>query len=224
MSVIKIPSDMEANTQHQTNNYGTLEVVEYINKSSVYVRFIDTGYTTITRSNNVRNGRVKDKLKPCSCDIGYIGDGKYSAKVNGRNTIQYDVWRNMLKRCYDPKTQEKNPSYIGCSVCSEWHNFQNFAEWYCENYPTDGKSYHIDKDIKIKGNKVYSPEACTLVTQDENTVAARAKAYIFLTPKEGRQVFVHNLSEFCRKVGLNQSSMSAVFLGKQAQHKGWRKV
>ena len=34
----------------------------------------------------------------------------------------------MLERFHDSKYQEKRPTYIGCSVAEEWHNFQIFAE------------------------------------------------------------------------------------------------
>ena len=48
-------------------------------------------------------------------------------------------------------------------------NFQNFAEWYEENkYEVHGEKIHLDKDILIKGNKIYSPETCLLVPQRIN--------------------------------------------------------
>ena len=75
----------------------------------------------------------------------------------------------MLERCYDPNYKEKYPSYIGCRVCDEWLNFQNFAEWFENNYyEVDGEKIHLDKDILIKGNKIYSPKTCLLVPQRIN--------------------------------------------------------
>ena len=32
----------------------------------------------------------------------------------------YEVWKHMLERCYSENFLERNPSYIGTSVCSEW--------------------------------------------------------------------------------------------------------
>ena len=77
------------------------------------------------------------------------------------------VWRSMLLRCYSKKYQEKEPSYIDCSVCEEWLLFSNFKKWFDENY-VDG--YALDKDILIKGNKVYSPQTCCFVPIEINTL------------------------------------------------------
>ena len=77
------------------------------------------------------------------------------------------VWRSMLSRCYSKKYQEKEPSYIDCSVCEEWLLFSNFKKWFDENY-VDG--YALDKDILIKGNKVYSPDTCCFVPFEINAL------------------------------------------------------
>ena len=77
------------------------------------------------------------------------------------------VWRSMLSRCYSKKYQEKEPSYIDCSVCEEWLLFSNFKRWFDENYV---EGYHLDKDILIKGNKVYSPETCCFVPFEINAL------------------------------------------------------
>ena len=76
----------------------------------------------------------------------------------------------MLRRCYDEKLKEKYPTYFNkCTVCDEWHNFQNFAKWYNENiYQVGTERMHIDKDIRCNNNKIYSPETCLIVPQRIN--------------------------------------------------------
>ena len=70
----------------------------------------------------------------------------------------------MLGRCYNEYNLKRRPTYKGCEVCDEWLNFQNFAEWFDNNYYTiDNEAVCLDKDILIKGNKTYSPEACVFV-------------------------------------------------------------
>ena len=72
----------------------------------------------------------------------------------------------MLRRCYNERELNKQPTYRGCSVCDEWHNFQNFAQWYTDNYyEIDGECMELDKDILHKGNKIYSPDNCVFVPQ-----------------------------------------------------------
>lgn len=213
----KTPSDMVAGTRHVTNKSGELEVVEYLDAYNVRVRFIDTGFEIATQASSIRSGEVKDKLRPSVFGIGYLGDGEFKTWANYGRTKEYVAWQNMLQRCYDPKCHVKRPTYIGCSVCAEWHNFQNFAKWMSKQN-CEGKQ--LDKDIKVEGNKVYSPETCMFVTPAENVVEANAKQYAFVSPS-GVVTDVYNLSEFCRENGLDQGNMSNVHAGKLKQHKGW---
>ena len=76
------------------------------------------------------------------------------------NTPSYKAWASLINRCYNSKTLERNPTYVGCSVCSEWLIYSNFVEWYDENY-VDG--WQLDKDILVAGNKVYAPSTCLYV-------------------------------------------------------------
>lgn len=91
----------------------------------------------------------------------------YGAGVNDllytRGTPSYKAWLSMLERCYSSKFQTKKNTYVGCSVCDEWLTFSNFKRWFdsIENGYKDG--YQLDKDIIVKGNKVYSPSTCCIV-------------------------------------------------------------
>jgi hypothetical protein len=93
-----------------------------------------------------KRGKVYD-VGFCSTDLSCV--------VDGEQTIQYETWAGMLKRCYGSNYQEKQPSYIGCTVCEEWLDYQNFYDWYNANfYTVNGERVHLDKDILNKGNKV----------------------------------------------------------------------
>ena len=39
----------------------------------------------------------------------------------------------MIMRVYK-KEENRNQYYKICRVCDEWHNYQNFAKWFEENY------------------------------------------------------------------------------------------
>ena len=204
---------------YESNNCGAFEVVKYINCSNVVVQFIDTGFVCATQASHIRRGVVKDYLSPSVFGVGYVGKGKYKASNKGKDTKPYQVWTSMIERCYCSKSQEKHPTYIGVTVCPEWHDFQVFAEWFDENYI---KGYHLDKDIKLKGNKIYSPEACLFVNQADNIIEAHAKYYTFTSP-QGKTVNIYNMSEFCRDNNLHSGHMGTVHSGKEIQHKGWTK-
>lgn len=144
-----------------SSNCGKFEIVEYFNYYKVKVRFLATGYEVFTSSKSIKNGTVKDKMHPTHFGVGFIGDGKYKACVGGNNTKAYTCWNNMLSRCYTGN----HKSYIGVTVCEDWHNFQNFAKWYDENYI---EGFHLDKDIIKKHLKIYSPSTCQFVESRDN--------------------------------------------------------
>jgi len=90
-------------------------------------------------------------------------------RINGKQVVCafYKTWKNMFGRCYSDKLQSRYPTYIGCSVCDEWLIFSNFKRW-MESKDFEGK--HLDKDLKVSGNKVYGPDNCMLVSQAINNI------------------------------------------------------
>lgn len=137
-------------------------VDEYISPSSVLVRFTDTNEKRVhTTWRSFKLGTVKSLYDKPIYGIGFIGNGTYRVTIDRAYTPQYLSWYKMIQRCYDEKHLKRNPSYIGCAVCEEWLNFQNFAAWYDQSYyQVDGERMCLDKDILVKGNKVYSPDTC----------------------------------------------------------------
>lgn len=93
-----------------------------------------------------------------------INDAEYKVanRVNGRLVLCpiYAVWSGMIRRCYDTKSHKRRPNYSMCSVSEEWLTFSKFKSW-MEKQDCEGK--HLDKDILIVGNKVYSADACVFV-------------------------------------------------------------
>lgn len=77
----------------------------------------------------------------------------------------YTRWQSMLSRCYSVKYHERHPSYIDCEVCEEWKTFSNFKEW-MSSQKWEGKC--LDKDLKVKFNKIYSPDTCLFVETEVN--------------------------------------------------------
>ena len=113
---------------------------------------------------NFKTGSIKNPMFPSVDEVGYFGIGKYVSRVDGKKTKPYIVWKNMIQRCYSEKWRVRYPTYQECSVCEEWHNFQNFAKWYEDNYIEYGtRDMQVDKDILHFGNKTYSPETCVFV-------------------------------------------------------------
>ena len=197
-----------------TNQCGECEVIDYKGCFNVLVRFLDTGTECVTSSDQLRKGTVKDRMLPSLCGIGFLG-----GKVPYTESI-YGTWASMIRRCYEPNSWIDHPTYKDCYVCKEWHNFSNYHKWYVKNYI---EGFEIDKDKKIKGNRVYSPETCLFLSTKENMQVAFARKYE-LTHKNGIIIQISNMSEFCKSNGLTPSGITRVKNGKRKSHKGWVKV
>ena len=144
------------------------EIIEYNNANDMLVRFED-GRTVKARYRHFKDGLVVGRYlnKNVKRFKEYGGSG---------NKIAY-TWNGMLKRCYDEKEIKKHPTYRDCEVCEEWHNFQNFAKWYNENYyEIDGEIMCLDKDILFKNNKVYSPKTCIFVPERINSLFVKCNS------------------------------------------------
>ena len=96
----------------------------------------------------------------------------------------YNVWKNIERRCYDPKC----PAYStygakGITVSEEFKVYSNFRRWYEEN--EDGShNLEIDKDCKsfiLNIPKIYSPNTCILLPPEVNTFISTIGKGIYLT-------------------------------------------
>ena len=190
-------------------------VVQDMGWDNVLIRF-KSGYEQSSTRQQIMAGSVKDRFKRNYFGVGFLGGKKY--KTKGSKSLAYGVWKLMLERCYG--NRDRHPNYLGCSVCEEWHNYQNFAEWYLNNHPNDGRSYDVDKDLLFHGNKIYSPETCLIMPHQENCEISSAKTYKMRSP-DGRVVEIYNMGKFCRDHGLTRGNMHSVFSGVRKHHKGW---
>jgi len=157
------------------NNIGNLmKIIKYRNATDIDVLFLDTGFVALNRAyKEFSKGILKDLYDKNIYEIGYQGEGEYK----GGRTKKYRTWYSMFFRCYDNKFHIKQPTYVECTVCEEWHNFQVFAKWYDNNYyEIPNEVMHLDKDILFKGNKIYSPENCIFVPQKINNLFTRRNA------------------------------------------------
>lgn len=153
-----------------TNSGGDLVVIGYVNSKDVIVKFLDEhGYIVSRPMDKIREGSIKNLYTPSVRGVGYIGDGEYRTYDGNKESVAYIAWTGALRRCYDSSYHEAYPTYIGCHMCDEWKNFQVFAKWYTE-HEFYGAGYHLDKDLLLEGNKIYSPDACTLIPSRINSL------------------------------------------------------
>ncbi|WP_083952989.1 hypothetical protein [Heyndrickxia acidicola] len=169
---------IERTGQVRMNNMGSLMVVdEYNSSTDVWIRF-PQGNLVKSTWQQFLSGNVKNVWDKSVFNVGFIGGGKYKISENGKPTSTYITWHAMMTRCYSERVKEKQPTYKDCRVTDEWHNFQNFAAWYDENYyAIEGqKRMDLDKDILHKHNRIYSPDTCVFVPHDINLLFVRRES------------------------------------------------
>ena len=133
----------------------------------------------------------------------------------------YAVWKDMLTRCYSKKFLERNQSYIGTSVCSEWLYATEFKKW-MEQQDWRGKS--LDKDIVVPGSRLYSPETCAFVLQATNLFVIARDACrgdypigVHLCKRTGRYIAK------CRNPFTGKQEHLGYFSTPEEAHEAWRK-
>lgn len=95
---------------------------------------------------------------------------------NGKNVDYYVKWHSMLERCYDSKLQKKYPTYVGCTVSEEWRTLSVFKDWYYSQSNYGKSDMALDKDILVRGNKVYGPQYCRLIPSRINSLLTDRRA------------------------------------------------
>lgn len=154
-----------------TKKYGRVIVEQYSSCSDVLVRFINTGSRIKTHISSVRSGSLKDPFAPSLYGVG-ITD--IVTVCNKEHTREYTYWRDMLSRCYDKKrTRNIN---CNCSISDSFKTLSNFKEWCEKQIGFGNEGWQLDKDILIKGNKVYSEDTCCFVPAEVNILFAKRYA------------------------------------------------
>lgn len=162
----------------KSKSYGDFTVLEYINARKVVIEFNDTGYKNTVKLSNVLEGAVKDRLSPTVFGVGIVGYEEVC--FSGKMSKEYTVWKRMLERCYCDKLKNRCKTYKTCSSSESFKVFPLFKKWCLsqKGYSTldeKGNLFALDKDILIKGNKVYSEETCCFVPQEVNNLFIKRK-------------------------------------------------
>ena len=155
---------------------GDFKILKYNNSANVEIQFLNTGFEAVVQLGNIRNGNVKDPYSPSVYGVGIIG-AKYPISEGGRDTKDYALWKNMLQRCYsDSAYQKKRPTYKDCEVSENFKSYEYFYEWCHNQIGFDVKGFDLDKDLLVKGNKVYSENTCVFIPKEINSVLTKCTA------------------------------------------------
>ena len=186
MSSNKIDRIGETNV---SNEGCVMKIVEYNNNYDIIVEFQDEyKYRVHTQYGHFKNGQCKNPFFASTYGHGYLGVDKNGnvSKTTGLKdgkwvqTWEYNKWKSMLRRCFDNKYKEKEPTYKNVTCCDRWLCFSYFLEdleilKQEYNWNKDEK-LTLDKDILHKGNKIYSLENCVLVPDYINSLFIKRDA------------------------------------------------
>ncbi len=155
------------------------------------------------------------------CGVGF-NDRKYPASIGGKDTKEYILWNNLLKRCYCSKTQEERPTYKGCSVSEKFKSYSDFYEWCLTQIGFGQESFHLDKDLIFKGNKLYSEDTCLFLPRELNVLLTTRKSLrgslpIGVSAHQGRFLATCNTNKLSRHIGLFNTAEEAFQAYKQVK-------
>lgn len=201
-------------------NYNTqgclMKIIEYNGNKDVVVEFQDEH--KIRKHCDLKEFKLGHVMNPYYKSVS--GIGYYGGEIPKHSTdLDYkcwNTWKGMLERCYSDKRIEVQPTYKDCTVCEEWHNYQNFKIWFNENFielKDKNERICLDKDILVKGNKVYSPETCCFVPNEINVLFTKTNKNRGLCPigvyyKKKLRKYVSQCSE---KIGKEKKTQ--IYLG-----------
>lgn len=143
---------------------------------------------------------LSGKSISCGCwqrDFLALEKPKHGHNRRGNQSLTYKSWRNMLRRCNDPKHGSyHNYGGRGIKVCEEWRSFEVFLSDMGER--PEGKT--LDR---IDGNKGYSKENCRWMDMREQ---ANNRANNHLLTHNGE---THTIAEWARILGVADGTIRA---------------
>lgn len=91
-------SKIDRTSEKSINNFGSeMIITEYRTNRDIDVYFPKYDWTAKNvRYDKFKNGNIKCPYERRTYGIGYIGEGKYKSKENGKLTKCYVVWCSML--------------------------------------------------------------------------------------------------------------------------------
>ncbi len=154
---------------------GDFKILKYNNNENVEIQFLKTDYETTVQSINIKSGSIKDPYSPSVYGVGILGT-KYQAKINGVQAKEYMLWTHMLQRCYSDTLKKKYPTYEGCEASENFKYYEYFYEWCHSQIGFGNEGWHLDKDLLVKGNKVYSEDSCIFLPNEINLLLTKRTA------------------------------------------------
>jgi len=107
--------------------------------------------------------------------------GGYKCEVD--NHPAYTKWQGMLNRAYGASSSKW---YDNVTVSESFKHYHIFKQWYLTQYLEEG--WELDKDLLLKGNKVYCASRCCFLPKEINSALAINRSLIPALAEKYRKV------------------------------------
>lgn len=157
------------NTIHNTSG-GLCKIIKYNKAHDVVVEF-ENGYVGSFQLRKILNGNVRN---PYHENFKLVGVGVCDISTKGLERL-HNVWSGVV---YRTTGRVETTTYKDAKICDSWLVFSNFVkdlEGMVGFKHGNDFDWHLDKDLLIKGNKLYSKETCCLVPREVNNLLINSK-------------------------------------------------
>lgn len=204
----------------RSNKHGYVITVKHIHHNSCDFAFLNTGSYQNSTMQNIKKGLVKDRTVPTLYGVGVLGGGFRGKGEIGK--VTYNIWKEMLRRCYDTNFHQTNHTYSSCYVSDNFKSYEFFHEWCLSQIGFNTEGFALDKDILSVGDKIYSENSCVFIPQQLNNLAIRGTKLrgehpIGVSWSKQHQKFESYITRFGKRkhLGLYKDSESAFLIYKK---------
>ena len=91
----------------------------------------------------------------------------------GKHIPEYKMWSRMLERSLSEKWKACHPTYKDVSVDPRWYSMSTFISDVSTLIGYEeaiNGSWHLDKDLLVKGNRTYSKDTCCFIPIEINSL------------------------------------------------------
>lgn len=179
-------------------------------KNSRYrIQFLSNGFVKTATKPEINMKSIKNDYALNVKNVACVG-----VPTKNYTRHEYDIWHNMISRCYDPN----HPSYAlyggrGVTTSSSWRCFENFLNDlnsipYYNSWKLNPSDYCLDKDYF--GSDQYSKTTTIFLDKEYNKLLAKMPR-AFTCDGE---VFV-SMKECAKKYGLDRRRISEILSNKR---------